>query len=37
MGDNFVYRGFIEYPDGIDNPIDVCYEMIIKLKERNLL
>lgn len=37
MTDNFVYRSFSEYPDGIDNPIDACYKMILKLHELNLL
>ena len=37
MGDNFVYRGFNECPDGIDNPIDACYDMTIKLHEDKLL
>ena len=37
MTDNFVYRGFNEYPDGINNPIDACYEMILKLHELKML
>lgn len=37
MGDNFVYRGFNEYPDGIDNPIDVCVALIEKMHELKLL
>lgn len=31
MTDNYVYHGFNEYPDGIDEPIDVCVALIEKL------
>ena len=33
MTDNYVYRGFNEYPDGIDEPIDACIALIKKLHE----
>ena len=34
---DFVFRSFDEFPDGIDNLIDCCYKLILKLKELNLL
>lgn len=37
MTDNFVYRGFNEYPDGINNPIDACVALIEKIYELKLL
>ena len=37
MTDNYVYRGFNEYPDGIDEPIDVCVALIEKLHELKTL
>ena len=35
-GDGFTYRSFDEYPDGISNLIDACYELILKLHELRL-
>lgn len=34
---DFVFRSFNEFSDGIDNLIDCCYEIIIRLHELNLL
>lgn len=34
---DFVYHSFDEHPEGIDNLIDACYEMILKLHEEKLL
>ncbi len=37
MTDNYVYHSFNEYPDGIDEPIDVCVALIEKLHELKML
>ena len=34
---DFVFRSFDDHPDGFDNLVDACYEMIIRLDEFNLL
>lgn len=34
---DFVYHSFDEHPEGIDNSIDACYEMIIRLNELKML
>lgn len=34
---DFVFRSFDEFPDGIDNLIDCCYDIIIRLHKLNLL
>ena len=34
---DFVFRSFDDHPDGFDNLVDVCYELILKLHELNLL
>ena len=34
---NFVFRSFDDHPDGFDNLIDACYEMILKLNELKML
>ena len=37
MNNDFVLRSFDEFSDGIDNLIDCCYEIIIRLHKLNLL
>ena len=35
--DDFVFRSFDDHPDGFDNLVDACYDVIIKLHELNFL
>ena len=35
--DDFVFRSFDKHPDGFDNLVDACYEMILKLNELKML
>lgn len=35
--DGFVFRSFDDHPDGFDNLVDACYEMVLKLHEQKLL
>lgn len=35
--DDFVFHSFDDHPDGFDNPVDACYELILKLNELKML